>query len=303
MREESLRVQVEGHLLHRLVMHPAEGLPVCAEALFYHGQGDYAERYLDVLHPFTRRGIRCTITELPGHGRSPGKRGHCGDVHLLDAVIQDTLGSIDKRGGLPYGVAGHSMGGLLALRHLVLAGQGKFPVPDFAWLSSPLIEPGLGRPAFFLKWVQFLVPLIPSLTFSTRVKPEDCCANPEDAEGQELGHAERVKAPQNPLKGQLAHKQISLGWGAALLDAAKLIRDAAGDIPPAMPLLLTQGGADPVCPPELAREIFALLPNTSKRYEEFESILHEPFSGEGGERLYAVLDDWLESLALSGLPD
>lgn len=292
MKEESLRVQVEGHLLYQLVLHPPGGVPVRAEAVFYHGQGDYAERYLDVLHPFTNSGIRCTITELPGHGRSPGKRGHCGDALLLDAVIWKVLAQIADRGNLPYGVMGHSMGGLLALRHLVLAGQGVFPAPAFAWLSSPLIKPGRGRPAFFIKLVRLLAPLYPSLCFSTRVKPEECRAR---AGAQPAGQVQPDVATADPLKAELSHKRISLAWGVTLMDFASLVGEGMGDVPATIPLLFTQGGEDPVCPPDIAREVFTRLPGRSKRYEELEGILHEPFRGDGSELLYAVLEHWLEA--------
>ena len=295
MREESLRVEVEGHLLHQLVLHPPVEIAVRAEAIFYHGQGDYAERYLDVLHPFTNRGIRCTITELPGHGRSPGTRGHGGDASLLDCVIGTVLAQIASRGNLPCGVMGHSMGGLLALRHLALAGRGKFPVPAFAWLSSPLLNPGLGRPAFFIHLVRFLAPLLSSLSFSTRVKPEDCHAKPEGNDAVKLEQDD----PVNPLKAELSHKRISMAWGVSLMDFAELVTEGAGEIPAAMPLLFTQGGEDPVCPPELARKIFSRLPPGDKRYEELEGILHEPFRGDGSELLYAVLDDWLDNTVLN----
>ncbi len=163
MIEEFQRVEINGYLLNRLVMHPRENVPVKAVALFYHGQGDYAERYLDVLGPFTERGIRCVVTELPGHGLSPGRRGHCGNAVLLDAVIHDTLltqGVVDGD-RLPYGVMGHSMGGLLAARHLILSGTGELPIPAFAWLCSPLLRPSNTRPPMFRKIIRWLAPIIP----------------------------------------------------------------------------------------------------------------------------------------------
>ncbi len=71
--------------------------------IFTHGQGDYAERYVEVLHPFTERGIRCILTDLPGHGRSPGKRGHI-RLDQIDDVIHYNL---KLAGKLPVGIAGH----------------------------------------------------------------------------------------------------------------------------------------------------------------------------------------------------
>ncbi len=293
MIEESQRVRIDGHLLHRLVMHPAKTVPVKAVALFYHGQGDYAERYLDVLGPFTERGIRCVVTELPGHGRSPGRRGHCGDSDLLDAVIEDTLSSMAVMDGLPYGVMGHSMGGLLAMRHLILSGMGKWPVPEFVWLSSPLMRPGHRRASLYLKLIRWLAPIVPSLTVWTGVKRQMCRVESEDGSGE---------AEELPPKHKLWHSRVSMGWGATLLDFEQFVADSLDQIPVDVPLLYTQGADDPICLAELARDVFDRLPSTDKQYHELEGMLHEPFLGEGSEELFALLNDWLDSLGCPAEP-
>jgi alpha-beta hydrolase superfamily lysophospholipase len=271
-------------------MDPKDDVTVCAEALFYHGQGDYAERYIDVLHPLTERGIRCIVTELPGHGRSPGRRGHCGNVELLDSVIQNTLETMNE---LPYGVMGHSMGGLLAARHLVLAGQGKLPKPSFAWLSSPLLSPGNGKSILFLKMLPLLAPWMPSFTVSTGVKPEMCRVKSDTGDGAV------VEVSTERPKHQLWHNRVSLGWGADLLDFEKIVRQGLDEIPADIPLLYTQGSGDTVCPPALARELFKEFPNQDKQYHELEGLLHEPFRGDGSDQLFAALEAWLDDLDLN----
>jgi len=296
MREESQRASIEGHLLHRLTIHPADGVQVCAEAIFYHGQGDYADRYLDILHPFVDRGIRCIITELPGHGYSPGVRGHCGDASVLDAVIESTLENVRSRGSLPVGVMGHSMGGLLAARHLVMAGQGRLPAPSFAWLSSPLIDPAMGRHPLFLRAARFLSPVMPGLTFCTKVKPENFSAITGDDELDHIAQADQKDVCIT--KHKLWHNRVSLGWGTTLLDFAQQLQASVQDIPEHIPVLCTQGSKDLVCPAVIAREFFERLPNKKKRYQEISELRHEPFSGDGSEQLFQTLLEWLETLEL-----
>jgi len=179
---EEEKVNIEGHLLHKFVMRPDRGVSERAVGLFYHGQGDYAERYQDILTPFTDAGIRCVLTDLPGHGYSPGRRGHAGNKTLLDAIITHSLSELD---GLPYGVMGHSMGGLLAARHLVLSGRGELPRVQFAWLNAPLVRPGYGRSRSFLNWVRFLARVFPQLTISTGITSE-MCRKKIDGESDEL---------------------------------------------------------------------------------------------------------------------
>ncbi|WP_435894462.1 alpha/beta fold hydrolase [Oceaniferula spumae] len=265
-------------------MHPDDDVPVRAAAMFYHGQGDYAERYPDVLEPFTRRGIRCTVTDMPGHGRSPGKRGDCGDERFLDALITETMATM---GNLPYGVMGHSMGGLLATRHLVLAGKGLLPEPAFSWISSPLLRPGNGRSAAFRTWVGWLAYLIPRLTISTGVTPEMCRLNNEEDEEKAL-----AEQPCNPLW----HRRASIRWGLFLLKTSEMIEEEIGNASETTNLLFTQGSDDPVCPVKFAREMYQRFPNKEKRYCEIEGMLHEPFAGVGRERLFSALENWLDDL-------
>ena len=279
MKVTSGKVRVEGHLLNRMYFAP-DGGAASKAAIFYHGQGDYAERYEEVLHVFTGNGVRCMVTELPGHGLSPGRRGHCGDQALLDAVVRDSLENME---GMPYGVMGHSMGGLLALRHLVLSGQGEYPVPEFAWLSSPLLYPSKRRTGRQLAMIRMLSSIMPGLTISTGVTPQMCRVKREEG----------ADTLESPPKHQLWHKRVSLGWGAALLAIEKTVHQGVTDIPVDMDLIFTQGAEDPICPVELARGFFPLLPVANKSYLEFDGMLHEPFRGEGSERLFEAIAGWL----------
>mgnify|MGYP000701734948 CR=1 FL=1 len=284
MRLESQQVEVHGHRLHRLIMHPESDVSVRANALFYHGQGDYAERYPCVLDIFTRHGIRCMVTDLPGHGHSPGRRGHCGDEKMLDAVIRSSL---EAMGDLPYGVMGHSMGGLLAARHLVLAGKGLLPSPDFCWLSSPLVSPGNGRSPMFRKLAGWIAPWLPWLTINTGVTTA-MCRVVDDAGGQ--------KTVTVKPKHELWHRRVSLAWGIFLLNTADFLDVTAGYAAEDTSLLITQGGADTVCPPENARALFDRLGCKKKDYVEIEDMLHEPFAGVGRARLFEALEKWLSQL-------
>lgn len=287
MISESFQVEVSGRELHRMVMSPDEGAAVRAVMMCYHGQGDYAERYLVIFDVFTKRGIRCVMTELPGHGESEGRRGHCGDEALLDAVIENTLREYVAPESLPYGVMGHSMGGLLAARHMVLAGQGVLPEPSFVWLSSALVSPAYGRAESFIRVVRMLGRMFPFLTISTKVKPSDCCIR-RDSEPI-------VKVSK---KHQLWHSRVSLGWGAELIRFADFVRQNLSAVAVDLPILMTQGSADHVCPAELACEFYEAVPSVKKKYLELEGMLHEPFKGEGSEKLFDGLELWLDGLEL-----
>lgn len=288
MKSESINISISDHNLHRVVMSPDDGVPVNAVLIFYHGQGDYAERYADVMHAFTQRGVRCVVTELPGHGRSLGRRGHCGDEALLDTITQSTVDNYVTPELFPYGVMGHSMGGLLAARHIVLAGMGQLPSLSFAWLSSPLANPTNGRTPRFVKMVKIFARLLPALTISTKVRSADCRipSEPEQA----------ATKPANSGKHQLWHDRVSLGWGASLIGFAEFVNANIRKIAVDLPILITQGSDDTVCPADQTRKLYEAIPSEKKEYLELEGMLHEPFKGEGSKQLFAGLEAWLDDV-------
>ena len=284
MRVESQRIKVRGKSLHRIIMHPEDAVPVRVVAIFYHGQGGYADRYPEVLDVFTRQGVRCIITDLPGHGRSPGRRGHVGDESMLEAVIHS---SMEEVGELPHAIMGHSMGGLLALRHMVLAGKGLLPTPIFSWISSPLIDPGGGRPLWFRRLVSILAPVFPWVTVSTGVTSAMC----------RVGDGDDTAPYERPAHA-LWHRRVSLIWGVFLIETGEWLQQTAFHSHKDVPLLMTQGTEDPVCPPWKSRELFDKLGNTNKTYVEIEGALHEPFSGTGREQFFNALEQWLAEISL-----
>lgn len=264
-------------------MHPNPGTPVRAACIFNHGQGDYGERYLDVLHPFTERGVLCIVTDLLGHGRSPGKRGHTGHLNHMDSVIRSNL---EAAHGLPVGIAGHSMGGLLTLRHLTLSLQGKLPVPEFCWVNAPLLKPANKRSKAFISLVGKVASVVPRFTIHTGVTP-DLCRHGEDPDG---------RMPKDPAS--LGHQQVSLGWGMELLAMEEHVHRLLPTFKNDIPFLYTQGGSDAVCPAEYARQFFHTLKLSNRTYHELAGMRHETFAEPDRERLFKILNEWLNGIRL-----
>jgi len=150
---ETTTVTVLGRKLHRLIVHPkgeAKG-----GMIFFHGQGDFVDRYPAILAPFTEAGIRIILTDIPGHGRSPGKRGAVPGWKFIDELTRDSLAKLKQDSPeLPIGMCGHSMGGMIALRQYLRQPQRY----RFAWLSSPLNdEPPLYHGRISLGWAHQLM--------------------------------------------------------------------------------------------------------------------------------------------------
>lgn len=102
--------------LHVSVLGLAAPGPV---VVFVHGLGAHAEAYRraiprgDLLGALRDEGLALVAPDLPGHGRSAGRRGHLPFDAAL-AAIGDTVGfALERRGG-PVLLAGVGSGGALA---------------------------------------------------------------------------------------------------------------------------------------------------------------------------------------------
>lgn len=131
MKITSETLEQSGHQLHRLILKPAGSSR--GTLIFFHGQGDFIDRYPPILEPFTDNGLTCILTDLPGHGRSSGKRGHVPGLKFIDQLLDNAL--VATKGSCH--IAGHSMGGMMALR-CFLRDPSRF---QSAWFSSPLLAP------------------------------------------------------------------------------------------------------------------------------------------------------------------
>lgn len=266
MKIEENHLYLGDHELHQLVLRPEE--EACAAFVFFHGQGDYADRYIEVFQPLVAEGLLCVVTDLPGHGRSAGRRGVVPGYDFVDELYESEMALARKMlgAGKPIGLGGHSMGGHLAFRTL-LKNPGRHP---FSWISSPLLK--MQQSALKVAVLGNLARVMPWLTVTTGVELSDC--RPD------------ARAADDPLFEALHHSRINLGWARQLIvglpqvASELLVRDLRTN------LLITQGELDVICSaPILAN----LIPSMKTKPEFFlaEDGLHEPFVGPRGKILMA----------------
>ena len=266
-----------------------------AVMLFVHGHGEFVSRYVELFAPLVDGlGIKIVMPDLPGHGMSTGKRGH---VRRLDqiATLYSQLAD-EERGAesLPIFLAGHSMGGLIAA-WLTLEHQIQ---PDAVWMASPLLVPGKAKSPLILTAAKFLDKIAPTLVIHNGVKESDCYV---------MGEKGEIPADDNADKWQpveMVHRWISMRLGMELVRAEKRVWSESAELWPSdTPLLLTQGGKDPVCPPENSREFVRGLEASGRavRYHEFPDALHEPHRDGHADELARLVADWLaEQLDAAG---
>ena len=275
--EES--IAFEDLCLRRYIFHPDAGVPIRGAAFHFHGQGDFARRYGEILEPFLQKGIACVATDLPGHGHSGGRRGRVPGFEIVDRIAASNLDRCRELAGdsAPLGILGHSAGGLMAIREILQN-------PDlysFSWISSPLVRPDAARHPVLIRLARLGARVLPGLTISTGVTPARCSR-------------QSLVSEQHRDAG-LTHSRVSIGWGYAMIKAARCMREELPDSPPRFPLLITQGLRDTVCPPEYLDDLLgkASLPLLTLR--TFPEALHEPFSDDTREELFPEISAWLEN--------
>ncbi len=102
-----------------------------------HGFGEHLGRYTHVAEYFSKNGISCYAIDLPGHGKSSGKRGALRSfqdfILAVDYVYEKAM---NENPGTPVFLYGHSMGGGIVLRYLLLT---SIP-PAGALVTSPWLR-------------------------------------------------------------------------------------------------------------------------------------------------------------------
>src|SRR5690625_4840620 len=104
-----------------------------------HGAGEHHGRYKWLAEKWNEHGFEVIMGDLPGQGKSRGKRGHIQSFSQYIDVVGEWIEAARKR-NLPILLLGHSMGGLIIIRLLME----RAIVVHGVILSSPCL--GLSQP-------------------------------------------------------------------------------------------------------------------------------------------------------------
>jgi len=148
-----------------------------AVILYVHGLGSHSGRFGHWAERFVNTGSVFAAFDQRGHGRSEGKRGR--PLHMDQTLndIAEFAGILrDEFPGIPLILYGHSMGGVMVINYVL----SKRPAMDGLIASSPWLAlvkppaPGL------IKTMKPLVKLIPGMTLSNGLDPNDISRDPEE---------------------------------------------------------------------------------------------------------------------------
>jgi len=266
-----------GRQLFCRVWDPENGPGPRGVLAFCHGLGEHSGRYHHLAEALAAIGVALVITDLRGHGQSPGKRGH---VTVYREYLEDYGTAIRAaRERFPEAVlfcGGHSLGGLIALGAAV---EGVLPpICRGLVISAPALAVGFEPPKWKVAAARILSTIVPGALFSTGLDAEHLSHDPVVVQSYR----------QDPL----VHGNISARAYIETLSLQALTRAGAPTV--LLPLLLLQGTDDHDVDPAATKAFFAAAGSTDKTLKEYPGLYHEVFNEVGGE---AVLEDvvgWID---------
>jgi len=240
-----------------------------------HGIGEHIGRYEHVARMFTDHGYVLLGSDLPGHGKSGGQRGHANSFDDFFKQINWMVKQAQENyPGLPIFLYGHSLGANIVFSFLE---QGLSPVKG-AIITSPPLQ----------------VTRVPPLKLAVgklmyRVFPRFTMTNSLDTSG--LSHDPKIV--EDYVHDPLVHPLVTARLGLDLINSSQLIINNRDKI--TVPLLLMHGSADHLVNVTGSRE-FVRQFQGNLTYVEIADGYHELHNEPDNQKVFKVWLDWLEPL-------
>lgn len=240
-----------------------------------HGIGEHCGRYDHVAKMMNEAGYSVYAVDLPGHGRSEGKRGHAGTSdELMEAV--DELINYARRGkkDIPIFIMGHSMGGNIVLSHRFYRQSANI----LGYISSsPWLKTNNAILNDHYKFARFAADIMPNLAIvNTAIKVPLC--------------TDRAMAPAD----ELCHIKITMRTAADRERDARLVLENAAK---GRPVYLFVGDQDKVCLPSAARR-FSEAAGKNCVFRVWEGLAHETMNERAWKDVVSEVIMWMDSMLL-----
>jgi len=261
-----------GMILSGMVQSPGENAR--AMIIFVHGLGEHIQRYSQWVDLFKKERIGFIGVDLPGHGRSPGRRGNISGFALIKEMIDILLNTSRQTfPGIPLYLYGHSLGGGLALNYLIRTN----PKVNGAIITSPWLKLAYEPPRTKLLLASMLNHIMPGFVQSSGLNPDF------------LSHDKEVV--ERYKNDPLVHGKISVSLFNIAVNAAKFALENSSGLK--VRTLLLHGSDDKIVSPEGSREFAAKSAKTDLKIFEggYHELHNEPFKIE----VFNHIIKWLEN--------
>lgn len=233
-----------------------KGIPEKGWVLLVHGLGEHIGRYEEFIGDLLKKGFGIIGFDLPGHGRSSGRRGDT-SIEEVISLINNLTENIEK-----IFIFGHSLGGLVAIRYT----QENPERVKALIVSAPVLY--LNVDPITKIFSNIFVRIFPSLTIDNRINLDYLSRNKE--------------AVEKYAKDPLVHRKISLRLGISMVKNIEIAHKKAKVI--SVPTLFLIPLEDKIIPPKGSKDFFKNIEISNKYFIEFAGGYHELFEDKEHSR-------------------
>jgi len=259
-----------GLILKGMIHSPGDNTK--AVVILVHGLGEHIQRYDHWADRFKKEGIGFAGVDLPGHGRSDGRRGNIKSYkqldEMLDILIKTTLRTFP---GTPVYIYGHSLGGGIVLDYLIRRNPGI----KGAIVTSPWLRLSFEPPKIKVAMAGVMKYILPGLI------------QPSGLNVSHISHDQDVieKYKNDPL----VHGKISVSLFHGAMSAAKNSLANASELK--VPTLLMHGSDDQLCSPDGSREFASKNSKVELKIWDggYHELHNEPFKDE----VFRYIINWI----------
>jgi alpha-beta hydrolase superfamily lysophospholipase len=264
----------------------ADGLKIYAQAwepetppkayvCLVHGLGEHSGRYAYVADALNQGGYAVIASDLRGHGKSEGKRGHSPSfTAFMDdmAILLDE--SHQRYTGLPGFLWGHSLGGVLVANYVLQ----RIPQLNGVVITSPGLKTSVSEQKVKTTFAKLAGKFMPEMSMATGLEAKLISRDPEVVE----------KYVNDPL----VHGVATLAMAKYTLEAIPWAYAHAGEW--ALPVLIMHGDADAIAYVTGSQE-FASLIKRDCTLKIWPGLWHETHNEPEKEQVLAYALGWLDS--------
>jgi alpha-beta hydrolase superfamily lysophospholipase len=241
-----------------------------------HGYAEHSGRYDHVARTFTEQGATVHAYDQRGHGHSDGRQAY---VASFERYLDDLDRFLDhvraQTPDVPLFLFGHSMGGLVVLKHVL----DRNPSPRGLLLSAPAIQINPDLAPLVRRIAQFIGRWFPTLP--TTRSPQGAISRDPDVVAE---------AQNDPLN---YHGRVLARTGAEMLRAGRDVQTNLSALDD--PFLVIHGTADRLATPSWSQRLYEQAVSDDKTIHLYEGLYHETFNEPEQDEVLHDLGTWLDA--------
>jgi alpha-beta hydrolase superfamily lysophospholipase len=254
----------------------AEGVLPKANIVIAHGLGEHSGRYEKLAQSLNNDGYAVASVDLPGHGKSAGRRGHIEDfVDYHAPLLALTLALKREQPQCPVFILGHSLGGLI-VGHMMLDHQELY---SGIVLTGSAIQNPQQPPDWQITLTRLIARIAPTLGLIT-LDIKGLCRDQQVVESY----------LQDPL---VSRSKLSASFIAAMFVAVSETVEKAADI--TRPVLILHGGDDTITDPAGSKLLYDRVSSVDKTHKVYPGFYHEIFNEPDASQVVDDVLQWLNA--------